>query len=109
MERIEALRTSVDQLSAQSRQIRAELKRRTWILGWLLAAGIVVLACAILAAYTVSLNNQAAIEKSNRQWCPMVGLLIPGPGEPHASTPRGKDLEENARALYITFGCGTPS
>jgi hypothetical protein len=109
MEQIAALRVSVDQLSAESERVRAELKRRTWVLAWLLAGGIVVLACAILAAYTVSLNNQAAIEKSNRQWCPMVGLLIPTPGEARATTLRGKQLEENARTLYGTFGCGTAS
>lgn len=127
MDQVEALRVSVDQLSADGKHLREQLgtltsemaqrtavidrrttvmSRRTTVLAWLFAGGAVVLACALLAAYTVSLNNQAAIEKSNRQWCPMVGLLIPQPGQPHATTPRGLQLEQNARDLYTTFGCG---
>jgi hypothetical protein len=107
MERIQNLADAVTNLRAEGEAIRQELRRRTTVLAWLFAAGAVILACALLAAYTVSLNNQAAIEKSNRQWCPLVGLLIPRPGEARATTPRGQDLEANARALYASFGCGT--
>lgn len=107
MERIQNLANAVGELRKEGEGIRRELRRRTALLAWLFAAGAVILVCCIAAAYTVSLNNQAAIEKSNRQWCPMVSLLIPTPGEARASTPRGKDLEANARLLYTTFGCGT--
>lgn len=106
MERIQNLTEAVKDLRNEGHEIRAELQRRTRLLAWLFAAGAIALACALLAAYTVSLNNQAAIEKSNRQWCPLVGLLIPKQGEARATTPRGKELEENARELYVTFGCG---
>ena len=106
MERIQNLTEAVRDLRTEGHEIRQELRRRTTLLAWLFAAGAVILACALLAAYQVSLNNQAAIEKSNRQWCPLVGLLIPKPGEAHAATQRGKDLEENARNLYTAFGCG---
>lgn len=108
MERIQNLADAVRGLRIEGEAIRQELRRRTTVLAWLFAAGGVILTLALVAAYTVSLNNQSAIEKSNRQWCPMVGLLIPQPGEAHATTPRGKQLEEKARALYIAFGCGTP-
>lgn len=121
MEQVENLRASVVQLSADSKEIRAELAasraetrrrtdamaQRTRLLAWLFAAGGVILACALLAAYQVSLNNQAALDKSNRQWCPLVSLLIPKPGDAQATTERGKELEENARSLYTSFGCGT--
>lgn len=107
MERIQNLTTAVRDLRGEGAALRREMRRRTTVLAWLFAAGGIILACALLAAYTVSLNNQAAIEKSNRQWCPLVGLLIPTPGEAHATTARGKDIEENARNLYTKFGCGT--
>lgn len=107
VERIQNLAEAVRDLRSEGAAIRQELRRRTTVLAWLFAAGGVILACALLAAYTVSLNNQAAIEKSNRQWCPLVGLLIPKPGDAQATTPRGKELEENARSLYTSFGCGT--
>lgn len=107
MERIQNLAEAVRELRSEGEAIRRELRRRTALLAWAFAGGGILLACALLAAYTVSLNNQAAIEKSNRQWCPMVALLIPEPGEARATTPRGQQLEANARELYTAFGCGT--
>lgn len=107
MERIQNLATAVGDLRNEGVAIRLELRRRTTLLAWLFVAGAVVLTFALFAAYTVSLNNQAAIQESNRKWCPMVALLIPAPGESRASTQRGKDIETNARELYTTFGCGT--
>lgn len=106
MERIQTLTDAVKDLRSEGAEIRRELRRRTTVLAWLFAAGGVLLVCAVAAAYTVSLNNQAALEKSNRQWCPLVALLIPKPGQAHAATTRGQELEANARELFTAFGCG---
>jgi hypothetical protein len=107
MERIQNLADAVTNLRAEGEAIRQELRRRTTVLAWLFAAGAVILACALLAAYTVSLNNQRAINESNRKWCPMVQIMIPRPGEAQATTERGREFVDNARRLYQDFGCGT--
>lgn len=107
MERIQNLTNAVGNLRSEGAALRQEMRRRTNLLGWAFAGGGIILICCIAAAYTVSLNNQRAIDQSNRQWCPLVGLLIPTPGEAQATTQRGKDIEENARQLYTKFGCGT--
>jgi hypothetical protein len=109
MQQLEELRLSVDGLSDDSKHIRAEMRRRTWVLGWLLAGGVVVLACAVLAAYTVSLNNQRDIAANNRKWCPMVGLLILKPGDPRPTTARGLRIVDSAQQLYTQFGCDQPN
>jgi type VI protein secretion system component VasK len=106
VERIQTLTDAVRDLRGEAQEIRRELKRRTTLLAWLFAAGAVILACALLAAYTVSLNNQRAIEESNRKWCPMVQIMIPRPGEAQATTERGRQFVDNARQLYADFGCG---
>jgi hypothetical protein len=54
MERIQNLADAVTNLRAEGEAIRQELRRRTTVLAWLFAAGAVILACALLAAYTVS-------------------------------------------------------
>jgi type VI protein secretion system component VasK len=106
VERIQSLTEAVRDLRSEGEEVRRELRRRTTLLAWLFAAGAVILACALLAAYTVSLNNQRAIEESNRKWCPMVQIMIPRPGEAQATTERGREFVDNARKLYADFGCG---
>lgn len=108
MERIDALRTSVDTLSAESQQLRREMRRRTRVLGWLFAGGGIILTCCLLAAYTVSLNNQRDIAANNRKLCPMVGLLISRPGQQQPTTPRGIEIARQAQHLYESYGCPSP-
>lgn len=105
MERIQNLTDAVRDLRSEAQEIRRELKRRTNVLAWLFAGGAVILTCALLAAYTVSLNNQRNIEESNRKWCPLVRLLIPQPGQALPTTARGREMVVNATKLYHDFGC----
>lgn len=105
MERIQNLTDAVRELRGEGQEIRRELKRRTTVLAWLFAAGAVILICCLAAAYTVSLNNQHAIDDANRKWCPMVRLLIPQPGQSEPTTERGREMVASARRLYDDFGC----
>jgi hypothetical protein len=106
VERIENLTGAVRDLRSEGMALRREMRRRTNVLGWAFAGGGVMLVCCLAAAYTVSLNNQRAIEEANRKWCPMVGLLIPKPGQAPATTERGRELVASAQKLYTSFGCG---
>ncbi len=108
-ERITNLTNSVDDLAAEARNIRAELRRRTAALWFAVTVGGVILAVVVAAAVVVSLDNRRAIESNNQRWCPLVGLLINRPGQADASTPRGARIAAEADALSARFRCPTPT
>lgn len=53
----------------------------------------------------VTAENQAAIEASERQWCPVLGALITGP---QSTTARGEWIREVFTQLFSDYGC-TPA
>lgn len=101
------LTNSVKDLARQARELNAELNRQTRTLWAVIAVGGLILLTAVLFAYHVSLNNAEQIKDNNQKWCPIVTLLIPQPGEPEATTPRGLIIQERAERLAAdsNFNC----
>lgn len=101
MDRITELNNSVDDLSREARELRAEIRRRTravWV-----AVGVLVVVSAVMA-YLIA-GNSRQIDENNKKFCPLVSILIPGPGEPQSSTPRGVVVADQARVLFKEFHC----
>lgn len=82
MQQVEDLKLAVDKLADEAIQVRQEMHRRTRIFIAVALSGAIVLAAVVAAAFLVSLNNQRAIEESQRRWCPVVLPLAPRPGDP---------------------------
>lgn len=104
-ESLNSLRLSVDELATEVHALRAEHRRNTSLLWATLLAGALILLIVAAFAFGVALDNRRAIEANNRRWCPMVGVLLPKPGEPKPDTERGRIVVDSARQLYEDFGC----
>jgi hypothetical protein len=96
-----------EQLNSQLEGIRSQLRKRTVAFFVAIAVFIVVLGLAVNAAYQVSLDNRSAIKINNAKFCPLIGILLPSPGGPQPSTPRGVEMTHAAQRVADdpTFGC----
>lgn len=102
---VEDLSTFVGDLSTKVDRLNREHRRNTSALWGAILAGALILLLLGVLAFSVSLSNRRAIEDNNRRWCPMVGVLLPKPGEPPPNNERSRVVVENARKLYREFGC----
>jgi hypothetical protein len=113
----EDLPTSVRRLVAQGRSTSASVDRlekaigrQTRAIRWRTLALVVVL----LVIGAVVLNNSAQIGASERKLCPMIGVLVPAPGEPspspgpHGTLSRSQVVANRAKALSKGYGCPAP-
>jgi hypothetical protein len=101
MDRITELTNSVDDLSREARELRGEIRNRTrqmWI-----AIGVLVL--LFVGVVFAVLDNSHQIDANNKKFCPLVSILIPKPGEPSATTPRGEIMVDSARKVFKEFHC----
>ncbi|HET8661051.1 MAG TPA: hypothetical protein VFM55_18900 [Micromonosporaceae bacterium] len=105
-ESVDALRGGTDLLRRELVATNDRLSRQTRALWWAIAVPGVVMAVVIVVGMVVGLDNRRAIDESNRRWCPMVGLLLPEPGEAPPSTERSRRILAEAKTLYEAFGCG---
>lgn len=133
MEQVEALRTAVEKLEGETAALRAALassveiqraateaqleaakaqreatqaqRERTKGLtrGSLVVGALLFIAITLLGFAAV--DSRQRVQESERRWCPMVSLLIPGPGEPAPTTQRGIQIVAQARTLSASFGC----
>jgi multidrug efflux pump subunit AcrA (membrane-fusion protein) len=133
MEQVEALRAAVEKLEGETAALRAALfasveTQRTATQAQLEAAkaqreatqaqrertrtltraslvvGVFLLASIVLLGFA-AVDSRHRVQESERRWCPMVSLLIPGRGEPGPTTQRGVQITEQAKALAKVFGC----
>jgi hypothetical protein len=102
---VEALRVAVDRLSDRAAGLEQRLSSQTRALWWAIAGPGVVMAAVILVGLAVLLDNHSQIEEANKRWCPLVGLLLPEPGETPPATERGRRIVEEAQVLFRDFGC----
>lgn len=91
---VQDLRTEVDKL-------RREFRRRTVVVALLSVALILT----VVAGLVLQASNESRIAANNRRWCPMVTLLIPGPGDAPPGTPRGREIAARAEILADEFRC----
>lgn len=99
-----ATQAQLESARAQREATRAQRERTRTLTR---AAGIVsagLVAATVLLGFAV-LDNRARVQESERRWCPMVSLLIPGPGEPEPTALRGIQIVAQARTLATSFGC----
>lgn len=122
MSQLDTIQATLDALTTEARSLRRqvevqttriaeqtqelaeqthEIARRTRALWAALIVGGLVLAGLIF----VSLDNHRTIDANNRRWCPMVGLLIPKPGDAPPSTERGREVVVSALQLWQDFDC----
>lgn len=114
---LRTLTESVNHLTEESHAIRDELghlreemRRKTMTTRLAIGAVFVLLACVLVAAFQVSLDNRRAIEESQRRWCPVVEPLAPRPGDPEpVGTTEQKERSQRIRRafgeLVRDFGC----
>ena len=103
-----AVRALIDSSRETNRYIQAleqQLRRRTRALWGAITASALVVALALGMTYVVILDNRRQIEASQRKLCPMVLLTVPQPGDPPASTERGRLFAARATALAEAYGC----
>lgn len=78
-----------------------------------LVASTLALALALLASIAavafVQFNNERRIHESEARWCPVLQLLVPGPGDAPPTTERGKQIAREATLLSLSFGCEAPN
>lgn len=114
---LRTLTESVDHLTEESHRVRdelvklrAEMERKNKRFALILGAVTLLLACTVVAAFQVTLDNRQEIEASQRRWCPVVEPLAPRPGDPPpAGTPEQKERSQRIRDafgdLVTDFGC----
>lgn len=95
------LTNSVDRLTGEAIDVRAQLRSRTRALWVVVGVGGVLLGLLVW----VTLNNSQAIARNNAKLCPFIGILIPQPGDAQPSTPRGVQIGEDAKRVSRDFGC----
>lgn len=105
IETLRVLTASVDVLTEEVNSLKREVHRKTSVLWAAIVACAVVVVILGAIGFTVGLDNRRAVEENNRRWCPMVGVLIPRPGEEVPTTERGRIVIDNAKQLYKDFGC----
>lgn len=116
---IQTLTESVDRLKTETHDLRdhvqnleEELRRQTAATRLAIGAVFLLLACTIVAAFMVTLDNKRDIEANNRRWCPVVEPLAPRPGDPEpAGTPEQKERSLRIRVAFADLAhewCGTP-
>jgi hypothetical protein len=103
-DQMDRLTVAIEGLSANARAVKRASDRQS-----ALATGVAVfLAIGLVWLSVTAFDSARQIDESNRRWCPMVALLIPAPGDPPPTTPRGIQLVAQARTLSESFGCPTP-
>lgn len=117
---LRTLTESVDRLEQESHLVRnemtalrEEIRRKTITNRLAIGAVLLLLACTIVAAFQVSLDNKRQIEESQRRWCPVVEPLAPRSMDPPpVGTPEQQQRSQRIRTafgeLVKEFGC-TPS
>jgi hypothetical protein len=99
------LTIAVTDLRAEVARLRREFQRRNIVVALLCVALLV----AVLGMIRIQLSNDARIRENNLRWCPMVSVLVPGPGDAPAATPRGREIAARASILADQFGCPVTS
>jgi hypothetical protein len=102
--------TSVDRLTDEGADIRAELRRRTRALWVAITVGAILVLVFLTAAVAVSVNYDKRIEANNLRWCPVVLPLAPRPGDPKpAGSPEQVERALRIRSAFSKlvddFGC----
>jgi hypothetical protein len=105
MDRINELKESVDQLSRDAENVRREQHRQTRAL-WIAIVAVAVAGLLFTVATLLLVKRDAdQIEHNNGKFCPMISILIPAPGTPTTTTPRGKIVTARAEQLFKDFHC----
>jgi hypothetical protein len=117
MERVEALTREVMQLRQQIAPDRGpsltdridgltgELHRRTAWWRAAVAIGVVLVLGVTSGVFLLEVRTRAEIADANKKLCPLVALLIPDTGGREPTTEYGRRLAEQARLLYVAYGC----
>lgn len=95
MDRISELNLSVDELSAEARSLRVELRRKTRTMWAAICVGGAMMVLLIGVVYTITQSNSNQIEKNNQKFCPVLSALA----MPGASTQHGKDITRAFKEL----------
>ena len=85
--------------------LRHSIDRNSRIQKWSLAVAALVM--VILAL--VVIDNRLQLQHLQQQFCPLVTLQVPRPGEAGSSTQHGKDVERYSRELAARFHCSLSS
>jgi hypothetical protein len=99
-----ATQAQMESARAQREATRAQRERTRTLTRAAAIVSAALVAATVLLGFAV-LDNRARVEESERRWCPMVALLIPGRGEPAPTTERGIRIVDQAKALAKVFGC----
>lgn len=102
---VDSLKRSVDRLSREATELRAEIHARTLLLWKAICIGSVILVIGSLAVWRVTLDNRTAISINNYKLCPMLEMMIPRPSGSQPTTARGKEVTTRAVQLYKDYGC----
>ena len=102
---VRALIVSSRETNRYLQALEEQLRRRTRALWGAIIASALVVAVAVGVSYVVVLDNRQQIEVSQRKLCPMVLLTVPQPGDPPATTERGRLFAARATALAEAYGC----
>jgi hypothetical protein len=85
--------------------LREDIRKQTRALRWAIGVGLVIL----LSLGLVVVDNHNRVESLQRKMCPMVTVVIPGPGDPQPPAgkagDRGRDVIGRATKLAGAFGC----
>lgn len=101
MEQITKLRGDVQDLTIEVGKLRSAFGRRTAALA---VVGVAFILAAVLALH-VQAGNDRRIVENNRRWCPLVSVLIPQPGDPPATSARGRLVADRAAQMFTQFQC----
>jgi hypothetical protein len=117
---LRTLTESVDRLEQESHRVRdeltavrEELRRKTMTTRLAIGAVTLLMACTIVAAFQVSLDNKRQIDESQRRWCPVVEPLAPRASDPPpVGTPEQQERSQRIRTAFAQlvkeFGCTAP-
>ena len=104
----EAVKTLIQQGDSTARYIeglRKDIRKQTRALRWTVGVGLLVLASLGL----VAVDNHNRVAALQQKMCPMVTIVIPGPGDPQPPPgpegDRGRDVIARATKLAGAFGC----
>jgi len=85
--------------------LREDVRKQTRALRWAIAVGALIL----LGLGWVAVDNHNRVAALQHKMCPMVTIVIPGPGDPQPPAgpagDRGRDVIGRATKLAGAFGC----
>lgn len=102
---MDQLKRSVDRLSKEAMEIRAEMHARTIMVWRAICIGAIIVILTFFAAWKVTLDNRHAIEINNYKLCPMLEVSTVKPGDSPPTTARGREVAARATQLYTDFDC----